>query len=882
MNTEFNFTDLNLSNGVKLENLKNSDSNTSNSCLNTDESKPNNFFQMNTLSSNRSLSITSSVQNHSQSNMNSSNKFDMNKSRFCKDSPKNRIDFKKNGNHHFMSTNKPHFISDQSNHIPSTVISVAPHTSHPSNDLNLTIYSNTTPHQSKPKLGQPSNNKMDPQIRYKDKQYEEHSNISSQTNGFYGQDTIKQDTLSNESNAFFNTFKQQHTRNTKIVYSEFDHDQKNVFGLGKEKVILEVNPNSKLSSKNHELIDFNISKEHSAKSPNAHSLLQNCDKMSLSYSTMLENFTKSKVINQNPLPTFDFKMRQNDQQYCKSPNKVDTSQMTLIYEDLPEFDSPDCQLKMKLKLRESPQSGSPCKNKNISRFGSDLKKKEIAKLDKHNKENEKISPRNIKINEYFHNLKQSVKECQSKRSSDDKITKEKSKLRKSKKSHNEKWSGSKHKRIKGKYLSQETNLMKTININSETDQLSEAEHKSTKYSSRNFNYNHNFESSETKNFRKSERRSSKYRYQPSRDYGSYNLSGKKEGSIPSSLRNNPKLGNKVYGESSSNSIKMFSKKVSKCDKLEQMNSKSKKRLFTKKENKNDIMNFQIINTTQSKFKIKDKQFSNHQPTNFITSQFNSKKIVKQISHKLLMSKKNLSQKELITNLASFQNIVRKEDDHIGKDINKLIQGPSMNSINLSIDLSPSAEIKRDRTKKKMNYRCIKIQVEEERPSLEDNNKGLCSKSSVINLFSNDEESLQIAKDRTKCERRNIINKIRHWKALYSRIFGQKYTRHHYEQQQLGDMSLKQQIYHNRGQLLFQREKDSEIILTQIECLKSKENVLSEISSFCDQWKDRKEVFLYFQLTNQKFDFYKINYNYLNSIDPVPSISVPKVLPICYI
>jgi hypothetical protein len=311
-----------------------------------------------------------------------------------------------------------------------------------------------------------------------------------------------------------------------------------------------------------------------------------------------------------------------------------------------------------------------------------------------------------------------------------------------------------------------------------------------------------------------------------------------------------------------------------------MNSNSKKKLFTKKENKNDIMNFEIVNTTQSKFKIAEKEPVKPK-NNGLTSQFNSKKIVKQLSYKILMSKKNLSQKELINNLKSFKNILKEKDQTIGKEVTVL--GPSMNSINLSIDMNED-EIKQNKEKEsselKLNYRCIKMEYDNDELMKSQGNtirNSICKRSSVINLFSEQEKSIQLAKDETKLERKNLLNRIRQWKATFKDIFDQGYSKYFFESKmkEIGSLPIKQRIYLRRGQLLLEREKDSEKIFNEMEILEKHQDNLSEVFKFCETWKDRKEISLFFQLKNQKFQFYRVKYNYMNSLNDFPKVQSPS-------
>lgn len=796
MNDQLNLKDLNFSDRVNLQNLQHSESVSSNSCLNTDESKANHFFQMNTLSSNKSLSITSSIQNNSTSNiLNSSHRMDMNKSRFCREPPHSKGKFHKHSEqNHFRFPQKEAFKSEQSNPVTSTVVSTRQPASNNSNYLNLTIYSNmATPDVSglakSKKSSAKSNDKNGDNVRYNESGSDgDQSPASSQMNDFYAQETLGQGPFSHKSNAFFSTFNKQGTNGTKFVQSELDHGGENLFGLGKEKVLIESE-----SPAQHELIDFNLSQDQSNKFGSSKaklnrkvtdmngSMLRDCDKMSLSYSTMLENFTKTpaaqgdsaKRVNTGASPLHSpeqfpqrvfRKVKEGDsglhmkpikeehlaiakhlhknsleknsntnlslsKKVTRPPNleavrKVKAadqdmksgSKQTLIYEDLPQFDSPDCHLKRKMEMRESPQSGSPCKNKQISRFRSNLKssenksdKKEARRsqpkgfggADKENKQHaDKDGAENRRnraekgganITQFFNDVNRSMTEYEPKNYSNAKTTnfrgnsqnKRQAGTRRPEQTHSRQnpykldlkgvldWSpAQKKKELQRKYESHETNLMKTVELNSELERPSRPDNPVKRSSSKRSRPTMSFESSETKNFRKSARRSSKYRYQPGSGLTSFGTSGKssKQGTYPSwhSRRvNELSIGDNLT--SGGKGLRRKTKKVSgnrlAQKNLSQMNSNSKKKLFTKKENKNEIMDFEIINTTQSKFREPGKPDTGR---NQLTSQFNSKKLVRQLSKQIQLSKQNLSQKELITNLQSFKNIFKASKDHIGR------------------------------------------------------------------------------------------------------------------------------------------------------------------------------------------------------------------------
>ena len=82
------------------------------------------------------------------------------------------------------------------------------------------------------------------------------------------------------------------------------------------------------------------------------------------------------------------------------------------------------------------------------------------------------------------------------------------------------------------------------------------------------------------------------------------------------------------------------------------------------------MDFEIVNTTQSKFEQKKTgvEYSGERRGNDLplTAQFNSKKLKNQMNKQIQLSKQNLSQKELFSNLKSFNNILAKEKQIIGK------------------------------------------------------------------------------------------------------------------------------------------------------------------------------------------------------------------------
>ena len=814
---EFNFTDR-----VNLDQEQGTESLSLNSCVNTDESKPNNFFHMNSLSSNRSLSITSSTQNYSQTNLLASGqRADMNKSRFCKNSP-----FQRQGpaeEHHFRKTRQTGHVSDQSNNVPSTHLSTnKPIPSHKSNDIQFTIYSvspDISAHDKKRKAF--FNDKNGRKNRYEEQSGSEGesrlqsrlSHGSSQTNGFFKNQT-KEHFSSRDSQVFFETFNKQQTDRTKFVTSEFNHKpDAEAFGLGKEKAFRKVERPEveRLERGNLELIDFRLSREASARNPFQSqkrrrkpsqevegSLLQNCEKMSYSYSTLHDNFNRSNS-HSKALSAFHDKMskegeseshieKESDlmdmteiqeephspllkpswgradyenvpkQLVALSPSLIQKkprtearpekpgqaeSNQTLIYEDLPEFDSPNCKLKSNMINKESPQSGSPCKKSHVSKFKSNLNSskksvksrrskprqfqldndKENKNLDSHDGQfnSNKIPSRSKNyiqdkvqqspnINHYFNNLRRSMTEYHGKKYNaniSENYFRKKSKTRRNEEIMNNSSSITKvqanpyklnlkeivkqNDRVskpqvkKLKYPSQDpssqTNQMKTIEILSETDHLSKKEADRARKLSNQASI---FESSETKNFRRSERKSSKYRYRPSQKSGMF-----QDSALSSDFRRNPgskfknegwrdslNPSNKYFNRKShkdhSSSINRFSVSKLKDHSLRKINSKSKQKLFTKKENKKEIMNFEIINTTQSKFEqknlIRNCIEKEKDPNNYpITSQFNSKNVRKQVNKQIQLSKQNFSQKELFSNLKSFNNILAKDKQIIGTE-----------------------------------------------------------------------------------------------------------------------------------------------------------------------------------------------------------------------
>ena len=722
MKAQLNLQDLNFSDRVNLQNIQISDSISSNSCVNTDESKPNNFFQMNTLSSNYSLSMTSSAQNNSYSNGLISNRTDMNKSKFCKDSLHQNRPKKETHTRHFRNSRNKGFVSEQSNQLPSVKISERPNASQRSNEINFTIYSNSNlPDLSNNKKTsfdkKGFNGKGEGKVRYEKEGHfsesdsrPELSHFSSQTNDFFKNNTMG---MSKDSQAFFMTFNQQGSQGTKFVQSEFNHENnENVFGLGKEKVFLksESRKDGKLKETKGELIDFNLSQEYTQNAFNSSriktckkspeivgSLLKNCDKMSFSYSTVQEKEenegsqskkeeqfkgkTSSQVrmqkileepispikredipgFNVSPLELKGLSPRFEQKAKRRESGESGNSKQTLIYEDLPDFDSPDFKLKSQLKNKESPQSGSPCKKGRISRFRSNLnfsKKSEKEKNLRRSKnqfkmeEKENVNMRGENPKKEFTKLEKKTKKenhfvnlerpfpgnfqkkaenpnCEDLMKNASGLTKVNSpsyklNLAEILEKRNKRWTVEEQKFVSQKF-SDYSNLMKTLELNSEGEKQDVSRQTSKK--------SPNFESSETKNFRRSEKKSLKYRYQ--------------RGGIKGPSREGNSLAS------------VFSAK--KEDFLG-MTSNSKKRLFAKKENKDTVMNFEIVNTTQSKFKKKNlAPFSESllsKQSGKLASQFNSKKLAQQLNKNKQISKQNLSQKELITNLRSFNNVIR--------------------------------------------------------------------------------------------------------------------------------------------------------------------------------------------------------------------------------
>ena len=157
----------------------------------------------------------------------------------------------------------------------------------------------------------------------------------------------------------------------------------------------------------------------------------------------------------------------------------------------------------------------------------------------------------------------------------------------------------------------------------------------------------------------------------------------------------------------------------------------------------------------------------------------------------------------------------------------------------------------------MKFKCFKTKF----PSKESGSLAFRSRESnafnsnlynqIINLYSNESknasfmQSMSVIEDKLREKDRQIDT----WKLVYHQIFHETFSKENFEQNlnHMSNLNFKEKLMINRGISLFQKKNDFEFFIKEIRLIEKKKQPLIDLKEICENYFDRKDVFLYFVL-----------------------------------
>ena len=167
----------------------------------------------------------------------------------------------------------------------------------------------------------------------------------------------------------------------------------------------------------------------------------------------------------------------------------------------------------------------------------------------------------------------------------------------------------------------------------------------------------------------------------------------------------------------------------------------------------------------------------------------------------------------------------------------------------------------------VNFKCVRVRVLDD-SKCSNRTAALSGKSSVINLFPQGGNCGEVADREVDEKGRLLDDKVERWKGVFRRSFGEEFSFESFSDKLKGidRFSVLQQIVLRRGNVLFKRLNDFHEIKSKIVEFKNNQQILQNVSDFCENWNSRKDCFVYFELKNQALNFYKIRYTYPSICD----------------